>query len=391
MMKRIYVLFLMLSICAGLCPAFAYSSCGHAADCSDKGRDTLNRWAIDMTVLEVKGKYYAVWSGWEDYYEDAEAPGQNLYIARMTFHRAEPMVRLGKRALLSCPEKEWEMKDGEHISLLEGPSALYHDGDIFILYSTRGSWTRHYKIGALKLVGNDPLDPASWEKLDQPVFSGEVHSADGNCSIYGVGHASYVLSPDGSEYWVNFHAKTSVEYGWADRKVFLQRFSFGPDGNPEFGAPADPSVPMGRPSGETDMERADGNEEPAGDFTNPLYDGADPWMTFHDGKYYTCHSGQRGIWVTESRFMTRFEDGKSHNEASRKVWTLPEPETGRWNIRQLWAPEIHYVKGRWYIFYAAGRQKGGPFWDQRTGVLVSEDGPFGPYREHDSRPLYTGD
>ena len=89
-------------------------------------QDPDNCWAIDMTVLTVEGKYYAVWSGWDDYYVDAEAPMQWLYIAPMTFHKEKPYVRLGKRVLLSSPELPFEMKVDEHISLLEGPSALYH-------------------------------------------------------------------------------------------------------------------------------------------------------------------------------------------------------------------------------------------------------------------------
>ena len=134
-------------------------------------QDKDNCWAIDMTVLTVEGKHYAVWSGWDKYYENAEAPMQWLYIAPMTFHKEKPYVRLGERALLSSPELPFEMKVDEHISLLEGPSALYHGDDIFILYSCRGSWTVNYKMGQLRLKkGCDPMDPASWEKKNWQPF-----------------------------------------------------------------------------------------------------------------------------------------------------------------------------------------------------------------------------
>lgn len=354
--------------------------------------DTLNRWAIDMTVLEADGGYYAVWSGWDDYREAGETDEQLLYIAPMTFHDEKPFVRLGRRVLLSRPELPWELKDGEKISLLEGPSALYHGEDVFILYSTRGSWTEHYKIGQLRLKkGCDPLDPDSWEKKSEPVFTGLLETDDAGYTVLGVGHASYVLSPDGKEHWINFHAKTSRKPGWGDRKVFLQKFTFGKDGNPVFGQPSDPAEPMARPSGEVRIEKKDGVSSPERTFMNPLHAGADPWMTEHDGKYYTCRAGGRSIWVTESRFMTRFEDGQTLAQAKKKVWTLPDESTGKWNIRQLWAPEIHHIDGKWYIFYTAGLQSHGPFPDQRAGVLVSDEGPFGPYYEHDDRPLFTGE
>ena len=119
---------------------------------ADGRRDTVNVWAIDMTVLETDGQYYAVWSGWDRYYYNCECSGQFLYIAPMTFHNEKPYVRLGRRVLLSVPELPWELRQCEHISLLEGPSALYHGDDVFILYSTRGSWTEHYKIGQLRLM-----------------------------------------------------------------------------------------------------------------------------------------------------------------------------------------------------------------------------------------------
>ena len=84
--------------------------------------DTTNFWAIDMTILTVEGRHYAVWSGWDRYYYMAEAPMQNMYIAPMIFHDEKPYVRLGKRALLTSPQLPFETKVNEHISLVEGPT-----------------------------------------------------------------------------------------------------------------------------------------------------------------------------------------------------------------------------------------------------------------------------
>ncbi len=378
---------LFLLICL-LLPGYG---CGSNAgkDNADNSGTAVNMWAIDMTVLKVKDSYYAVWSGWDDYYVESECPVQNLYIAPMTFHDEKPYVRLGQRILLSEPGLPWELKVKEHISLQEGPQILYHEDDIFIVYSTRGSWTVNYKLGQLRLnsLDSDPLDPASWTKGEKPVFCGVTKEDGLGYLVYGVGHASFTQSPDDSEYWINYHSKTATDGGWGDRKVFFQKFTFDSDGNPDFGVPANPEVPMKKPAGEVEREKANGVENPSEYFSNPTRVGADPWITKVNGKYYTCKSGGGGVLITESDYMTRFDEGKGYV----RVWTMPAKESNAWNITSLWAPELHYVDGKWYIFYAAGQQGSSPFWSQRTGVLVSKTGPFGPYEENDDKPLFTGE
>jgi GH43 family beta-xylosidase len=72
-----------------------------------------------------------------------------------------------------------------------------------------------------------------------------------------------------------------------------------------------------------------------------------------------------------------------------RVWAAPD--TG-WNQASVWAPELHRIDGRWYIYYAAGRPgpPDAPFIHQRAGVLESVgDDPQGRYV--DRGMLYTGD
>ena len=335
-----------------------------------------NIWAIDMTVLSTRDCHYAIWSGWDGYYEECECPVQNLYIAKMELLDSAPYVRLGERHLLSEPELEWELKVKEHISLQEGPEVLYHDDDIFVIYSTRGSWTKDYKLGMLKLrKGADPLERSSWDKGPSPVFTGP----------YGVGHASFTLSPDGKEYWINYHSKTADKGGWADRKVFFQKFGFDAEGSPVFGEAADPSKPLRRPSGETAVEKIAGKKHPSKTFKNPVRPGADPWIVKEGDKYYSCWSGRNGIEVAESSLMT------SNNGRIISVWRPHLGSSEAWNATGAWAPELHHIGERWYIFYASGHQNEAPYWEHRTGVLVSETGPLGPYFEHEDKPLFTGE
>jgi GH43 family beta-xylosidase len=113
-------------------------------------------------------------------------------------------------------------------------------------------------------------------------------------------------------------------------------------------------------------------------FVNPLWPGADPWVVRHEGHYYFCETaGGVGVAVWKSTRLT--ERGEK-----RIVWRAPA--TG-WNARQVWAPELHFINGRWYIYYAASD---GDNANHRMGVLESASAnPQGDYT--DKGVLYTGD
>jgi GH43 family beta-xylosidase len=113
-------------------------------------------------------------------------------------------------------------------------------------------------------------------------------------------------------------------------------------------------------------------------FCNPIAEGADPWVIRHNGHYYWCLSGpQRSIEVWRSDSLTSL--GTRHI-----VYRAPAkgPHSG-----QLWAPELHRVDGKWYIYVAAsdGRNE-----NHRMIVLESAAAkPLGPFKF--KAELYTGD
>ena len=114
-------------------------------------------------------------------------------------------------------------------------------------------------------------------------------------------------------------------------------------------------------------------------FVNAVYEGADPFVFRHtDGHYYFVQSeGDVGIAVWKSDRLT-------DKGIKRVVWMAPKEG---WNTAEVWAPEIHHLDGKWYIYYAAdsGENK-----DHRMGVLESvTDDPQGTYI--DRGMLYTGD
>lgn len=79
---------------------------------------------------------------------------------------------------------------------------------------------------------------------------------------------------------------------------------------------------------------------------NPLLpSGADPWSLYKDGFYYYTHTlGNRiDIWKTKNLAELKI--------AERKTIFTPPPNTAY--SKQLWAPEIHHINGKWYVYFAA--------------------------------------
>lgn len=217
-------------------PLGEYTDKGMLQTGSDPADSTKPIWAIDLTVDKINGQLYAVWSGWDHNRPDHKTP-QIMYIAKMS----NPWTISSERYKLSQAEEPWET--GGPLNLNEGPEFLKHGGNIFIIYSTRESWTPAYRLGQLRLKDStlNPLDSKNWIKSG-PVFQGTK-------SVLGVGHASFTTSPDGTEWWIMYHSKKSTKPGW-EREVRLQQFTWKKDGSPDFGVPLPPGTFIKKPSGE---------------------------------------------------------------------------------------------------------------------------------------------
>ena len=92
-------------------------------------------------------------------------------------------------------------------------------------------------------------------------------------------------------------------------------------------------------------------------FSNPLLPaGADPWSIYKDGYYYYTHTmGNRlVIWKTKTLLAL--------NTASQK--TVFTPPKGTPYSKQLWAPELHFINNKWYLYFAAdsGRNEDHRIW-----------------------------
>lgn len=195
--------------------------------------DSINRWAIDGTVLQKKeGSLYMVWSGWEGNVDGT----QNLYIAPMS----NPWTISGERVLISQPNELWERKA---MPINEGPAVLINEDKIFIVYSASGSWTDDYCLGLLFNSDGDVLNPSSWKKSDSPVFQKSLKN-----KAYGVGHCSFIKSPDGKEDWIIYHAMDKTDGGWKERSARAQKFIWNEDGTPNFGVPVSTETKLEEPS-----------------------------------------------------------------------------------------------------------------------------------------------
>lgn len=217
-------------------PQGAYIDKGILSTGDDANDETRTIWSIDVNVAKVKGKLYAVWSGWERN-SDTDKTSQHLFIAEMS----NPWTISSNRVKISSPDQPWET--GGSLDLNEGPQFLQRGGQTFIIYSTRESWTAEYRLGQLRLKNpkKSLLDAGNWEKKG-PVFQG-------TSEVLGPGHASFTTSPDGKEWWIFYHAKKTIEHGWS-RNMRLQKFTWKADGSPDFGTPIPAGVPMKVPSGQ---------------------------------------------------------------------------------------------------------------------------------------------
>ncbi len=190
-----------------------------------------NAWELDPSILRVDGDLYLMGSGIDG--------TQSLTITAMS----NPWTTSGSRRTISSPTYSWETQSG---SVNEGAEALYHDGEVMIVYSASACWGPDYKLGLLTLTGNDPLSRSSWTKHSTPVF--QRNDAAG---VYAPGHNGFFTSPDGTEDWIVYHANSSASGGCdMNRSTRAQQFTWNADGTPNFGTPVPTGVALTSPSGE---------------------------------------------------------------------------------------------------------------------------------------------
>ena len=87
-------------------------------------------------------------------------------------------------------------------------------------------------------------------------------------------------------------------------------------------------------------------QEAAHTFTNPLLpSGADPFSFYKDGNYYYTHTTGNRVVLYKTKNIADLKT------AEQKTIYTPPPGTSY--SKQIWAPEIHFLNGKWYAYFAA--------------------------------------
>ena len=81
-------------------------------------------------------------------------------------------------------------------------------------------------------------------------------------------------------------------------------------------------------------------------FTNPLFSsGADPWIIQKDGFfYYTNTSGSR-LFLRKAKNLADLKRSEQ-----KTIWI---PPAGTSYSKEIWAPELHFIYGKWYMYFSA--------------------------------------
>ncbi len=100
----------------------------------------------------------------------------------------------------------------------------------------------------------------------------------------------------------------------------------------------------------------------ANTFTNPLLSGSDPWVIKKDDFYYYAHTLGNRVALWKTKTMSKLN--------SAPITTIFSAAPGTPNSSNVWAPELHFLDGKWYVYYTAGS---GPDNTQRTWVLENSN------------------
>ncbi|KAF1983564.1 glycoside hydrolase family 43 protein [Aulographum hederae CBS 113979] len=209
--------------------------------------DTFDQFAIDGTYFQHSSGLYHVYSCW---YSATISWPANLCITKMS----DPFTvssTLEERQIISEPTEPWEKTPynrtaNVRLNSNEGPQQLTNPktNQTFIIYSAARSDNRNYCLGQLELIGTDPMNPQDWKKHEE----GCIFYQNPDEESFGVGHASFVKSPDGSQDWIVYHGMRDPANGWAARTIRTQEFTWAQDGSPSFPRPG--YGPYKVPSGE---------------------------------------------------------------------------------------------------------------------------------------------
>ncbi len=168
-------------------------------------------WLFDKTIdghvfIDDDGQAYLFYVSWRD--------GHEYGIYGCELEDDIVTVRPGTEVQLLKPKEAWEKVDG---GVTEGPFLLKRGGLYYLTYSGTGYTSPDYAVG--------------YATSDKPL--GEYVRYEGNpvlsrtSKLYGPGHHSFAMSPDGSELFIVYHVHNTTSEVHP-RKICIDRARFAP-------------------------------------------------------------------------------------------------------------------------------------------------------------------
>ncbi|WP_307865965.1 glycoside hydrolase family 43 protein [Streptomyces smyrnaeus] len=194
----------------------------------ERGR-IATRWesfSLDATTFVHRGTRYLAWAQ----HDPSQNNNTDLYLSAMD----SPWSVTGPQVRLSRPELPWETIG---FSVNEGPAVLRRNGRVFMTYSASAT-DANYCMGLLTAPDTaDLLDPGSWTKSRQPVFT-----SNDSTGQYGPGHNSFTVAENGRTDVLVYHARQYKEIEGdplddPNRHTRVQTLGWNADGTPHFGIP----------------------------------------------------------------------------------------------------------------------------------------------------------
>lgn len=103
-------------------------------------------------------------------------------------------------------------------------------------------------------------------------------------------------------------------------------------------------------------------------------DCADPYILNHGGKYYLYGTGGgKGIRVYESKDLASW----SGAVGARDGFALDSTDV--WGNHSFWAPEVYFLKGKFYMFFSVMEHL----------AIAESDSPLGPFVQKEKKPLHS--
>lgn len=112
----------------------------------------------------------------------------------------------------------------------------------------------------------------------------------------------------------------------------------------------------------------------------------DPFILTHDGKYYMYGTRAKLTWdhtLNGYGFDVYVSEDKENWQGPISIF---EKQEGFWGQYDYWAPEVHYYKGKFYMFASFK----GDGYHRGTAILVC-DTPNGVFKEHTSGAITPSD